>query len=440
MKPYLAAVRSAELVRRTGKIAQSYGSVLESTGPDAFVGELCEIYSRNDYRPAFGEVIGLRDGRVLLTPYEDTRGISLGSEVIATGKPAFVAVGDELLGRVIDGFGKPLDSEPLPTPSIRYPIHPEPMNPLRRARINKTLETGVRAIDAMLTVGRGQRVGIFSGSGVGKSTLLGMIARNMNADVNVIALVGERGREVREFVEDILGPEGRARSVVVVATSDQPPLVRLRAALAATAIAEYFRDQGRDVVFTMDSITRFAMAQREIGLSIGEPPTARGYTPSVFAALPKLLERGGAHESGGSITAFYTILLEADDLNDPIGDSVRAILDGHIVLARRLANQAHYPAIDLLHSLSRLLPNLATSEEIKTVQQAIKALSTYHEAKDLIDVGAYRAGVNASIDHAIRLMPALESFLKQEPHTSVPRSQAVLELRQLLAAPTGARS
>lgn len=432
MRSYLAAVRAADLVRRTGRIAQSFGSVLESNGPDAFVGELCEIYLRNDPRPAYAEVIGLRDGRVLLTPYEDTRGISLGSEVIATGRHAYIAVGEQLLGRVIDGFGKPLDGQPLPPLAARYPIHPDPINPFRRARIDKVLETGVRAIDALLTVGRGQRIGIFSGSGVGKSTLLGMIARNMNADVNVIALVGERGREVREFIEEILGPEGRARSVVIVATSDQPPLVRMRAALAATSIAEYFRDQGRDVVLTMDSVTRFAMAQREIGLSVGEPPTARGYTPSVFAALPKLLERGGAHECGGSITAFYTILLEGDDLNDPIGDSVRAILDGHIALSRKLANQAHYPAIDLLHSISRLLPQLASGDEIKVIQQAIKVLSTYQDAKDLIDVGAYRSGVNPGIDHAIRLMPGLDGFLKQEAKTKVSRAQAVQELRSLM--------
>ncbi|MFL6180641.1 MAG: FliI/YscN family ATPase, partial [Actinomycetes bacterium] len=264
-------------------------------------------------------------------------------------------------------------------------------------------------------------------------TLLGMIARNMNADVNVIALVGERGREVREFIEEILGPEGRKRSVVVVATSDQPPLVRLRAALAATAMAEYFRDRGRDVVLTMDSISRFAMAQREIGLSIGEPPTARGYTPSVFAALPKLLERGGAYESGGSITAFYTILLEGDDLNDPVGDSVRAILDGHIVLARRLANQSHYPAIDVLHSVSRLLPQLASTEEVKIVRQAVKVLSTYQEAKDLIDVGAYRAGMNPNIDHAVRLMPALEAYLKQESRAAVTRPDAMRELQRVFA-------
>jgi len=433
MKHYLAAVRAADLVQRTGKISQSHGSVLESTGPDAFVGELCEIYSRNDNRPAYAEVIGLRDGRVLLTPYEDTRGISLGAEVIATGRSALAPVGDALLGRVVDAFGRPLDDGPAVALTARYPIHPEPINPLKRARIKKILETGVRAIDALLTIGRGQRIGIFSGSGVGKSTLLGMIARNMNADVNVIALVGERGREVREFIEEILGAQGRTRSVVVVATSDQPPLVRSRAAFAATAMAEYFRDQGRDVALTMDSITRFAMAQREIGLSVGEPPTARGYTPSVFAALPKLLERGGAVEAGGSITAFYTILLEGDDLNDPIGDSVRAILDGHVVLARRLANQGHYPAIDVLHSVSRLLPQLAGESELKIARQAVKTLNTYHEAKDLIDVGAYRSGMNPNIDQAIRLMPALDGFLKQESSTAVPRPKSMQELQGVFA-------
>ncbi|HEX9812987.1 MAG TPA: FliI/YscN family ATPase [Burkholderiales bacterium] len=437
MTPLLAAVRSADLVRRIGRISRSYGSVIESTGPDVFVGELCEIRPRTGSRRVYAEVVGLREGKVLMTPYEEPNGISLGSEVIATGASARVAVGDDLLGRVIDAFGKPLDSGPEPTPSARYPITPPPINPLHRARIRKILETGVRAIDTLLTIGRGQRVGIFSGSGIGKSSLLGMIARNMNADVNVIALVGERGREVREFIEEILGPEGRTRSVVVVATSDQPPLVRLRAALAATAIAEFFRDQGRDVVLTMDSITRFAMAQREIGLSIGEPPTARGYTPSVFAALPRLLERGGAHDAGGSITAFYTILLEGDDLNDPIGDAVRAILDGHVVLSRRLANQAHYPAVDVLHSVSRLLPQLATDEEVKTVRQAIKTLNVYQEAKDLIDVGAYRSGMNPAIDQAIRLMPALETFLKQEPNVHVSRAKAIDELRQELTVSAG---
>lgn len=431
MEHYLTAVKATDFVRRTGKVSQFVGSVVESIGPDVFIGELCEIHSRPVGRPVYGEVVGLREGRVLMTPYEEPRGISLGAEVVATGKTALMPVGEQLLGRVIDAFGQPLDGKPLSAPATRYPVYPEPLNPLKRARITGVLETGVRAIDALLTIGRGQRVGIFSGSGVGKSTLLGMIARNMNADVNVIALVGERGREVRDFIEDILGAEGLARSVIVVATSDQPPLMRTRAALAATAIAEYFRDQRLDVLLTMDSVTRFAMAQREIGLSIGEPPTARGYTPSVFAALPRLLERGGAREAGGSITALYTILVEGDDLNDPVADSVRAILDGHVVLSRNLANQGHYPAIDMLTSISRLLPELARPDELALAKHAVKTLSAYHSAKDLIDVGAYRQGLNPEVDKAVQVMPALDKFLMQEPDSAVTRPNALRELRSV---------
>ena len=432
MKRYLAAVANADFIRRTGRVSQFFGLVVESTGPDVFLGELCEIYSRSHGTPIPAEVVGLKDGKVLLMPFGELRGISLGSEVIATGRPVYIAIGTELLGRIIDAFGAPLDGKPMPAVEARYPIYADPINPLTRTRITQVLETGVRAIDSLLTLGRGQRVGIFSGSGVGKSTLLGMIARNMNADINVIALVGERGREVRDFVEKILGPEGLKRSVVVVATSDQPALVRSRAALTATAIAEYFRDQGQDVVLTMDSVTRFAMAQREIGLSIGEPPTSRGYTPSVFAALPKLLERGGTAESGGSITAFYTVLVEGDDLNDPIADSIRAILDGHIVLSRDLANRGHYPAIDVLHSISRLLPDLAGREQLETVQKAISLLNAYSSSKDLIEVGAYRAGTNQKLDKAIQLIPDLDKFLCQDPAVSIPRGQAMLELSTIL--------
>ena len=438
MERYLTAVKTTDFVRRTGKVSQFVGSVIESIGPDVFIGELCEIHSRAVGRPVYAEVVGLREGRVLMTPYEEPRGISLGAEVVATGRAVYMPVGEQMLGRVVDAVGHPLDGKPAPVSVTRYPIYPDPLNPLKRTRITEVLETGVRAIDTLLTVGRGQRVGIFSGSGVGKSTLLGMIARHMNADVNVIALVGERGREVRDFIEDILGPQGLARSVVVVATSDQPALVRMRAALAATAVAEYFRDQGLDVLLTMDSVTRFAMAQREIGLSIGEPPTARGYTPSVFAALPRLLERGGTHEGGGSITALYTILVEGDDLNDPVADSVRAILDGHIVLSRTFANQSHYPAIDVLASISRLLPELATAEELTLAKQTIKTLSAYYNAKDLIDVGAYRQGLNPEVDKAVRLMPALEKFLTQEPSSAVERAMALRELRGLCTREAGA--
>lgn len=428
----LTAVRGADFVRRTGKVSQFFGLVVESIGPDVFVGELCEIYSRIQGNPIFAEVVGLREGKVLLMPYDELHGVSLGSEVIATGKAVYASVGEELLGRVIDSFGNPLDGRPAPRLRQHYPLHPEPINPLRRTRIREVLETGVRPIDAMLTLGRGQRVGIFSGSGVGKSTLLGMIARNMNADVNVIALIGERGREVRDFIEDILGPEGLKRSVVVAATSDQPALVRTRAAHVATAIAEYFCHQGRDVVLTMDSVTRYAMALREIGLSIGEPPTARGYTPSVFAALPKLMERGGAHESGGSITAIYTVLVEGDDMNEPVADAVRAILDGHIVLSRSIANRGHYPAIDVLNSVSRLLTDLVPEEGLNLVRKTVRTLSVYNASRDLIEVGAYRSGINPELDQAIDVMSDLDKFLAQGPKASISRDEAMRELDSIL--------
>ncbi|HLQ26897.1 MAG TPA: FliI/YscN family ATPase [Acidiferrobacterales bacterium] len=432
MKHYLSAVRKSEFIRRTGKVSQFFGLVVESIGPDVFLGELCEIYSRPQIAPIVAEVVGLKDSKILLMPYGELRGISLGNEVIATGRSGQVPVGEALLGRVVDAFCRPLDGKPLPLLETYYPLYPEPLNPLARTRITEVLETSVRSIDSLLTLGRGQRVGIFSGSGVGKSTLLGMIARNMNADVNVIALVGERGREVRDFIEENLGHEGLKRSVIVVATSDQPALARSHAALTATAIAEYFRDQGQDVVLTMDSVTRFAMAQREIGLSIGEPPTSRGYTPSVFAALSKLLERGGTSNSGGSITAFYTVLVEGDDINDPISDSIRAILDGHIILSRDLASQGHYPAIDILNSTSRLLPDLVEDTELRLVQKAITCLSTYVKSKDMVEIGAYRAGTNPNLDAAIKLMPEMDKFLRQGMAESTSRPQAMLKLQSVL--------
>ncbi len=433
MEHCLHAVRNAELVRRTGRVSQFFGLVVESVGPDVYVGELCEIYSRTQGNPIYAEVVGLREGKVLLMPYDELRGVSLGSEVIATGKSVHIGVGDSLLGRVIDAFGRPLDGLSPPHTVQQYPLHAEPINPLKRKRIGEILETGVKVIDTALTLGRGQRIGIFSGSGVGKSTLLGMIARNMNADVNVIALVGERGREVRDFIEDILGEEGLKRSVIVVATSDQPALVRARAAHAATAIAEFFRNQGLDVVLTMDSITRFAMAMREIGISIGEPPTARGYTPSVFAALPRLLERGGASEAGGTITALYTILVEGDDLNDPIADSVRAILDGHIVLNRAIAARGQYPAVDVTASISRLLPDLADEQETPMIRKLTRMLSVYNASRDLIDVGAYRSGINPELDTAIRIMPDIERFLAQSPSEKIARDPGFEQLRRILS-------
>ena len=432
MVHYLSAVRNADLVRRTGKVSQFFGLVVESIGPDVFVGEVCQIYSRLQGTPVNAEVVGLKDGKVLLMPYGELRGISLGSEVIATGSPLQIPIGEGLLGRVIDAFGQPIDGRPAPVLNKFHHLKTEPLNPLSRTKISEILETGVRSIDSLLTIGHGQRMGIFSGSGVGKSTLLGMIARNVCSDINVIALIGERGREVRDFIDKSLGPDGLARSVVVVATSDQPALVRSRAAYAATAIAEHFREQGRNVMLIMDSITRFAMAQREIGLSVGEPPTARGYTPSVFATLPKLVERCGTSDNGGSITALYTVLVEGDDLNDPISDTMRSILDGHIVLSRELANHGHYPAIDVLNSTSRLLVDLAHKDQRKLIQQAISILSTYEKNKQMVEIGAYRPGTHPELDNAIRTMPKLDQFLCQDMDQQVRRIDAFDDLTALL--------
>lgn len=434
LNSYINAIESTEFIRRIGNVTQFYGLVVESNGPDVFLGEQCEIYSRSQGEPVPAEVVGIRDGKVLLMPFGELNGIRLGSEVIATGQPVQVSVGDALLGRVIDAFGNPLDGKPKPVLNKRYPLYVKNVNPLNRPRINQVLETGVKTIDSLLTLGRGQRVGIFAGSGVGKSTLLGMIARNMNAEINVIALIGERGREVLEFIEDILGSEGLARSVVVVATSDQPALVRTHAALAATTIAEYFRDQGLNVVLTMDSITRFAMAQREIGLAIGEPPTARGYTPSVFAALPKLLERGGTSNTGGSITALYTVLVEGDDdVNDPVADNIRAILDGHILLSRELANHRHYPAIDILHSNSRLIHHLLTEEEQSIVDRVIRMISVYEKSRDLVEIGAYKEGINTELDKAIQKIPAIEEFLKQGIKDKCNKNDSLKELQAVIS-------
>lgn len=430
---YAAAIRSAELTRRSGSVSHFFGLVVESNGPDVFLGEVCEIRSRSAVAPITAEVVGLKDGKVLLMPYGELRGIGLGCEVLATGRAVEMSIGEGLLGRVIDAFGRPLDGRPLPPLPAQCRLTHDPLNPLTRSRIRRVLETGVRSIDGLLPIGRGQRVGIFSGSGVGKSTLLGMIARNMKADINVIALIGERGREVLEFIEQSLGPAGLKRSVVVVATSDQPALVRSRAAYAATAIAEYFRDRHKDVLLIMDSITRFAMAQREIGLAVGEPPTARGYTPSVFAALPKLLERCGTTDHAGSITAIYSVLVEGDDLNDPIADSMRAILDGHIVLARHLANQGHYPAIDVLASSSRLLSSLAGKEERAAIQRVVALLSEYTSHRDMIEIGAYRAGISAELDVAVRLMPRINEFRRQDMAETCTREQSIAMLRAIAA-------
>jgi flagellum-specific ATP synthase len=407
------ATASAELVRRIGVVRQVTGLSIEAEGPDVTLGELCRITPRSAGVPVLAEVVSLRRGLVTLMPFRAAQGLAAGCRVEATGQGARVPVGPALLGRVIDGFGHALDGLPDPARTQTRPVKASPINPLHRPRVQQTLETGVRAIDGLLTLGRGQRVGIFAGSGVGKSTLLGMIARHVKADVNVIALIGERGREVKEFIDKHLGPEGLRRSVVVVAASDQPALARLHAAYAAIAIAEAFRDQGQQVVLTMDSITRFAMARREIGLSAGEPPTARGYTPSVFAELPELCERCGTAPSGGSITALLTVLVEGDDPNEPIADNLRAILDGHIVLSRQLAQQAHFPAIDVLKSASRVMSDLVGAEDLRWVRQTLATLDVLERNRQLVDIGAYASGSNPELDRALKGKVALQGFLRQ---------------------------
>ncbi len=433
MQAYLDAVRSAPLTRRVGRVLAISGQSIDAAGPDVALGELCELPAGHGV-PLLAEVVGVKPGRIILMPYGDTRGVAAGQEVIATGQPPGIGVGGSLLGRVIDAFGVPLDGAAAPvTPEIRS-LHTPPINPLTRPRITQLLETGVRAIDTLLPLGQGQRMGIFAGSGVGKSTLLGMLARDVKADVNVIALIGERGREVREFVEKSLGAEGLKRSVLIVATSDQPALVRTRAAHAATAIAEYFRDQGKQVLLMMDSITRYAMARREIGLAAGEPPTARGYTPSVFAEIPALCERCGTTDSGGAITALYTVLVEGDDFNEPISDIVRATLDGHIMLSRELAHEGHFPAIDVLQSSSRLASDLASGEERELMSVAVELLATFERNRQMVDMGAYRAGSNAAIDRAIEAAPALREVLRQSVLESTTRGEALARLRTAVYA------
>lgn len=428
------SLEKADLTRVNGRVEQIVGLVIESTGPSASVGEACWITpATGNGSPILAEVVGFRQNRVLLMPLGDMRGLGPGSEVVKTGESFKISVGDALLGRVIDGMGMPLDGKgPLGSLRQTYPIHRDPPPAMERRRISLPVATGVRAIDAMLTLGEGQRLGIFSGSGVGKSTLLGMIACNTEADINVIALVGERGREVRDFLERDLGEKGLARSVVVVATSDQPSLIRIQAALVATAVAEYFRDQGKRVMLMMDSITRFAMAQREVGLAIGEPPTTKGYTPSVFALLPKILERAGTTSHQGSITGIYTILVEADDMNEPVADACRSILDGHVVLSRDLAAQNHYPAIDVLNSVSRVMRDIVKPEQLQAAGNIRSMLATYKSVEDLIAIGAYVKGNNPKVDQAVAKLDAIQGFLKQSRGDSAPWSDTMQKLNAFL--------
>lgn len=398
-------------IKHLGRVSKIVGLTIESIGPNASMGEVCKIDSEDN--SVFAEVVGFRENRILLMPLGDLAGVGLGSTVEALGHSLKVSVSTDLLGRVLDGLGKPIDDKAPIYSNTLYNIESEAPDPLKRTRISESLTMGIKAIDGLLTVGKGQRVGIFAGSGVGKSTIMGMIARNTHADVNVIALIGERGREVREFIERDLGEAGLKRSVVVVSTSDKPALIRQKAAKTATAIAEYFRDQGKDVLLMMDSLTRFSMAQREIGLAIGEPPVSRGYTPSVFAVMPKLLERAG-NSDRGSITALYTVLVDGDDMNEPITDTARGILDGHIVLNRSLANKNQYPAIDILQSISRVMSEVATEDHKRIANHFKATLATYREAEDLINIGAYTAGSNEEIDYAISKYKDIQGFIKQD--------------------------
>ena len=426
---YYRAIHEAKLIKVVGKVVKIVGLVIEAQVQGVSVGELCTI-QRAENDEVFAEVVGFRESQVLLMPLGSIQGIRPGSRIYATGNPIQVPVGPELLGRVLDGLGNPLDDKGELIAETHYPIDRNPPDPISRPRITEKLELGVKAIDGLLTLGKGQRIGIFAGSGVGKSTLMGMIARNCEADINVITLVGERGREVKDFIEESLGEEGLKKSVVIAATSDQPPLIRLKGAMVGTAIAEYYRDQGKNVLFMMDSVTRFAMAQREIGLAAGEPPTTKGYTPSVFAMLPRLMERAGTSQTG-SITAIYTVLVEGDDTDEPIADAARGILDGHIMLNRALAAKNHYPCIDIGHSVSRLFTNLNESDHIQAAAQLREILSQYKEAEDLINIGAYSKGSNAKIDLAIQKIDAINDFLKQSTHEQFSLKKTATALKGL---------
>lgn len=412
--PYVTAIEQADTYKRYGRILRVVGLMIESQGPAAKIGEVCYIYaSSSNKEPILAEVVGFNNEKIILMPYAEVTEIGPGCLVESTGKPLTIKVGRGLIGHVLDSLGKRLDNSLLPSGLVDYLTERPPPNPMNRKRITEPIQVGVKGIDSLLTVGKGQRIGIFAGSGVGKSTLLGMIARNSTADINVIALLGERGREVREFLEHDLGEDGLKKSIVIVATSDQPALTRIKGAYTATSISEYFRDLGYHVNLMMDSVTRVAMAQREIGLATGEPPTTKGYTPSVFATLPKLLERTGTSEYG-TITAFYTVLVDGDDMNEPISDTVRGILDGHFILDRSLAEKGQFPAINVLKSISRVMGQIVDSEHMDIAQKARSLMATYEDNNELIQIGAYKPGTNRKIDEAISYHPKIQSFLKQK--------------------------
>ncbi|NTV14041.1 MAG: FliI/YscN family ATPase [Desulfobulbaceae bacterium] len=435
MNHLLRQIRQTQTLKVRGKVTKIVGLVVEGYCPEASVGTMCELTPLGGEPPVPAEVVGFRDSRALLMPMGELRGLGPGSLIRVCSSDASMGVGEGLLGRVINAMGEPIDDgPPLPPMEAEVQIYALPPGPMQRRKIEQPLDLGVRAINSMLTCGLGQRLGIMAGSGVGKSVLLGMMARDARADVNVIALIGERGREVREFIERDLGPEGLARSVVVVATSDQSPLLRKRGAFVATTIAEYCASLGMDVLFMMDSVTRFAMALREIGLAIGEPPTTKGYTPSVFAALPKLLERAGSFSAGGTITGLYTVLVEGDDMNEPIADAVRSILDGHIVLSRQMAAKNHFPAIDVLGSASRVMRDIVSPEHLRYAGQVREVLATYREAEDLVNIGAYVGGSNAKIDYALGRIEAVNAFLCQGMGEKFSMSESLEGLKKLVAA------
>lgn len=429
LEKYRQALERVSPIVACGRVTQVVGLVIEAEGPALKVGDLCRI--KTSYKEILAEVSGFRENRLLLTPLGEPLGIEPGDRVYACEAPG-AKVGQELLGRVVNALGEAIDGRPLPFVRETYPLYNEPLKPFERERIKEPLDVGIRAINALLSLGKGQRMVIMAGSGVGKSTLLGMMARYTKADVNVIALIGERGREVREFIERDLGEEGLKRSVIVVATADEPPPLRIRGAYYATAIAEYFRDQGLDVLLLMDSLTRFCMAAREIGLSIGEPPTARGYTPSVFAQLPRLLERVGPRVNGGSITGIYTVLVEGDDFNEPVADAVRAIADGHVVLSRDLAHEGHYPAIDVLASVSRVMKDIVKRDHIEAARKLIQLLAAYRRAEDLINIGAYVKGSNPEIDQALERIGAIRKFLQQDVDEKTSFEESLTALKEVV--------
>lgn len=430
LQRYKNAIKQIKPMQEVGKVVQIIGLIIEADGPKASIGDLCYIYNRLDAEPIWAEVVGFKTQKILLMPLGSMEGLMPGAVVMNTGSSMKIKVGPQLLGRVLDGLGRPIDNLGAVNTQSYYSTQAEIINPLNRQLIRTPLSLGIRAIDGFITAGKGQRLGVFAGSGVGKSTTLAMMAKNTDADLNVIALIGERGREVREFIETTLGPEGMKRSIVVVATSEQPSLVKIKAGFVATAIAEYFRDQGKDVLFMLDSVTRIAMAQREVGLAVGEPPATRGYTPSVFALMPKLLERAGSNEYG-TITGLYTVLVEGDDFNEPISDTARSILDGHIMLSRELAHKNHYPAVDVLQSVSRVMKEVTNKEHSTAAGKIRTLLAAYKKNEDLINIGAYVNGADPVTDQAIKFMTQINNFLQQNVDEKTTYEQTVSQLMTL---------